>query len=166
MVYCHRDMAQKNIQKHSPMRRFFSSRLFLILLFLAAFLVALSYARAYYQDYAIRQEIKQLEQEVQQLQHKKLESFELLKYVTSNEYVEEQGRVEFNLKKPGEHVIALPNDGSPVQAQNTDIIDESSDPLNNPVKWWYYIMHISYSSSLSLRAEEYLILDTYLSIIY
>jgi len=129
------------------MQRFFSSRLFLILLFIAAFLVALSYARAYYQDYAIRQEIKQLEQEVQNLQHKKLESFELLKYVSSDEYVEEKARVEFNLKKPGEHVIAIPEEfafADDISESSSDILDE---PLNNPTKWWYYITHIQPSRS-------------------
>ncbi|KKS53272.1 MAG: Cell division protein FtsL [Candidatus Magasanikbacteria bacterium GW2011_GWD2_43_18] len=128
------------------MRRFFSSRLFLILLFVTAVLVAISYARAYYQDYAIRQEIKELEQEVQQLQTKKLESFELLKYVSSPDYVEEKARVEFNLKKPGEHVIALPEDSAFHKDDGVNDATSIEDlaPLKNPAKWWYYIMHISH----------------------
>ncbi|PIR75158.1 MAG: hypothetical protein CO030_05035 [Candidatus Magasanikbacteria bacterium CG_4_9_14_0_2_um_filter_42_11] len=140
-------MTQKSAQNHSAMRRFFSSRLFLILLFIVAFLVALSYARAYYQDYAIRQEIKQLEQEVQNLQHKKLESFELLKYVSSEDYVEEKARVEFNLKKPGEHVIAIPEEFAFVDDPVAPSRDMADEPLNNPTKWWYYIMHIQPSHS-------------------
>ncbi|EKD67072.1 MAG: hypothetical protein ACD_48C00613G0003, partial [uncultured bacterium] len=132
-------MTQHSQTEKRTLRRFFSSRLFLLFLSLTAFLVAISYARAYYQDYAIRQEIKELEQEVQKLQHKKLESFELLKYVTSDEYVEEKARVEFNLKKPGEHVIAIPEG---LDTQN-DIYDASEDipelPLNNLKKWWYYM---------------------------
>jgi len=128
------------------MRRFFSSRLFLILLFVVAILVAFSYARAYYQDYAIRQEIKQLNEEVQNLQRKKLESFELLKYVSSDEYVEEQGRTEFNMKKPGENVIALPEDTGFAKPEiEASFAQEDDVPLNNPKKWWYYIMHIQTS---------------------
>ena len=81
-------MTHKKKKEQSSIGRFFASRLFLFLAFGVAALVAMSYARAYYQDYAIRQEIARLEDEVRRLEHKKLESFELLKYVSSNAYVE------------------------------------------------------------------------------
>jgi len=134
-------MTKKKQDSNSPLGRFFASRLFLIIAFCLALLVAFSYARAYYQDYAVRQEISRLEDEVRRLEHKKLESFELLKYVSSNAYVEEKGRVEFNLKKPGENVIAIDERGlREYDSLPADIEDNSSD-LKNPIKWWYYFTH-------------------------
>lgn len=134
-------MKQQKKKKTSPFGRFFASRLFLIIACISAVLVAISYARAYYQDYAIRQEIARLENEVRRLEHKKLESFELLKYVSSDAYVEEKGRMEFNLKKPGEHVIAIDEHGLKAYDEVFVEQEDNSSTLKNPVKWWYYFTH-------------------------
>lgn len=101
-----------------------------ILLFLA-----FAYARAYYQDYTIRQEIRTLEHEVRSLEKKKLESLELLDYVTSDRFVEEVARTELNMKEEGEHVVVIQTTSSR-QLRPTAYHEES---LNNPMKWWYYI---------------------------
>lgn len=133
-------MTRTKETEQSTIGRFFRSRLFLVLAFALLCLIAFSYARAYYQDYAIRQEIKKLEDEVRQLEHKKLESFELLKYVSSDAYVEERGRVEFNLKKPGENVMIITED-EPSLVTTEASTEDTEDTLNNIVKWWYYFTH-------------------------
>jgi cell division protein FtsB len=120
--------------------------LFLILACIVALLVAFSYARAYYQDFAIRQEISRLESEVNRLEYKKLESFELLKYVSSDAYVEEKGRVEFNLKKPGEQVLVIPEETTLPGTGTTSQENQDKD-LKNPVKWWYYFLHKDISNT-------------------
>ncbi len=135
------DMPKTKKSQQSPIGRFFTSRLFLVMAFIVVVLVAVSYARAYYDDYAIRQEISRLEGEVRRLEHKKLESFELLKYVSSDAFVEEKGRVEFNLKKPGENVMVVSERGMMKHEENIPIQEEKSSTLNNPTKWWYYFTH-------------------------
>jgi len=50
----------RNIDKNG-FKRFFGSRLFLVIALVVTILVAFSYARAYYQDYTIRQEIQSLQ---------------------------------------------------------------------------------------------------------
>ncbi len=135
------NMTHKKKKERSPAGRFFTSKLFLIVAFVIAVLVAFSYARAYYQDYAIRQEISRLENEVRRLEYKKLESFELLKYVSSDAYVEEKGRVEFNLKKPGENVMVIAEDRLGKDGETPLISIDDSSTLMNPVKWWYYFIH-------------------------
>ena len=133
-------MTKKKKKEQSPVGRFFTSRLFLIIAFVTAILVAVSYARAYYQDYAIRQEIARLESEVRRLEHKKLESFELLKYVSSDAFVEEKARVEFNMKKPGENVMVIAEQEG-MKYQEEAVSEPESSTLNNPTKWWYYFTH-------------------------
>ena len=66
--------------------------------------------RACYQDYQVAQEIRALQEQVNQLQKKKIESTALLSYVMSADFVEERGRTELNLKKPGERVLVIPQD--------------------------------------------------------
>ncbi len=139
-------MTEKKTTTRSPIGQFFSSRLFLILACIVALLVAFSYARAYYQDFAIRQEISRLESEVDRLEYKKLESFELLKYVSSDAYVEEKGRVEFNLKKPGEQVLVIPEETTLPGTGTTSQENQDKD-LKNPVKWWYYFLHKDISNT-------------------
>ncbi len=128
-------------QKQSALRRFFSSRLFLILALICAILIAFGYARAYYQDFKIRQEISALQDDVKNLEHKKLESMEILKYVTSEAFVEEKARTELNMKKPGEKVMIIK---SQVEIENKGHEEPvEKHLLNNPIKWWYYFIHKS-----------------------
>jgi len=123
-------------QKQSALRRFFGSRLFLILALVCAILIAFGYARAYYQDYKVRQEITALQDDVKRLEHKKLESMEILKYVTSQAFVEEKARTELNMKKPGENVMIVK---SQVEIENKGMEEPVEKyTLNNPIKWWYY----------------------------
>lgn len=128
-------------EKQSFLKRFFGSRLFLLIALVCVILVAVGYIRAYYQDYKIRQEISALQDEVKLLEHKKLESMEILKYVISDAFVEEKARTELNLKKPGENVMVVTN---PETEKSTFVVGEGqgevSRLLSNPIKWWYYFI--------------------------
>ncbi len=126
----------------SSLRRFFTSRLFLFIIFAVIALIIFGSIRTYYQDYKVKQEIASLQKEVEQLQKKKFQSMELLEYVTSNAFVEEKARTELNLKKPGEHVLILPNVQKDVEVKkNNSQNPESGQNLSNPIKWWYYFIH-------------------------
>ena len=70
------------------------SRWFLLSLLAAAILIAVSYARAYYQDYKVRQQIAALETEVLNLQRKKLVSLDLLKQAGTEQFLEEKAKTE------------------------------------------------------------------------
>lgn len=133
----------RNLQP-SNLRRFFTSRLFLVVIFCVIALIIFGFVRTYYQDYKVKQEIENLQKEVDNLQKKKFQSMELLDYVTSDAFVEEKARTELNLKKPGEKVLIIPNmpQTTPtVEAYPT--ISESGQKLSNPIKWWYYFIHRS-----------------------
>ena len=125
--------------------RFLTSQIFLITGLVIAGLVAFGYGRAYYQNYKVMQEIKQLEEEVGSLKTKKLESMEILEYVVSRDYVEDKARTELNMKEAGENVVFVDslakNNPSQFLDLNKEAVDESS--LNNPMKWWYYFTHKS-----------------------
>ncbi|MFA7244863.1 MAG: septum formation initiator family protein [Candidatus Magasanikbacteria bacterium] len=133
-------MSIDNKEQQSLKKRFFSSRLFLFILFGITLLVALGYARAYYQAYKINQEIKSLQNEVNSLKQKKIKTIDLLKYVSSSSYVEDQARIELNMKKPGENVLFLNNSLDEKNEGNVDN-SESGQFIANPVKWFYYFIH-------------------------
>ncbi len=129
-----------NSDSQSVAKRFFSSRLFLIILLIIAVLVALNFARAYYQDIKIRDEIKLLEKEVKNLEQKKIESLSILEYVTSDAFVEEKARTELNLRKPGEKVAVVEQAGESGK-RNINSPQVKIEHLGNPTKWWYYFIH-------------------------
>ena len=123
------------MQRKKP-KKFANSKIILYILIVVFFLFAINFARAYYQNFEVRQEIKQLEKDVHGLQKKKIESINILKYVASDAYVEETARTELNLKKSGEKVLIL----------NTELLNyktkerEEKNLLTNPKKWFYYFL--------------------------
>ncbi len=126
----------------NPFRRFFASRLFLIILFIVIALIAMSYTRAYYQHYKIQKEIASLKQEIGLLEKKKLESISILEYVQSDTFVEEKARTELHKKKPGEQVLFIESEEIDISEKETSLSAENSrQDMPNPVKWWYYFTH-------------------------
>lgn len=128
-------------KKHSPAARFFRSKAFVITLILVVLFVAYGYGRAFYQDYKIRQEIRQLQDDIRSLETKKLESLEILDYVTSDAFVEREARRSLNLKESGEEVYVLSDATSSASARAITVTEASDAHLNNPTKWWYYFIH-------------------------
>lgn len=127
-------------QTQTRLRQFFVSRLFLFSVLMVAVVFAFGFARAYYQDYKVRQEIRNLQEQVKKLEAKRIESMEILKYVTSPGFVEEKARTELNMKKPGEQVLMINNLEEDSKTETVSGAEES-ERLNNPSKWWYYFTH-------------------------
>lgn len=140
---CYTD-AMKSDRQTSFFRRFFGSRLFLIVAFCILAITSLSYARAYYRDYKVRQNIKDMQAQFSQLEKKKLESIEILQYVKSDAFVEDKARNELNLQKEGEHVVFVDTSSSTEEQTNAESAPSEkiqTQPLKNPVRWWYYFTH-------------------------
>lgn len=126
--------------KESTLQRVLLSRWFLFLLLGLVIMIAIGYARAYYEDYQVRQQISALEKEVESLQKKKFAALELLERANTESFLEEKAKTELNLKKPEEKVLIIPeiaNSEAETEAIfNPPAVDEA--PLSNPRKWWYY----------------------------
>lgn len=123
----------------SVLARFFLSKGFVVTMIVVVCLVLYGFGRALYQDYRIKQEIRDLQDEIRSLETKRLESLEILEYVLSDAFVEREARQSLNLKEPGETVYVLAPEGGASPAA----IDIASDQphLNNPTRWWYYFTH-------------------------
>ncbi len=119
-------------------KRIFYSRWFLAALFVLCFLVLFAYARAYYADYQVGQQIKRLQEETKALQAKKIETLELLNHVKSSAFVEEQARENLNLVKPGENMVIITSPQK-VRGQAVEYVVQPDEPLvSNPKQWWNY----------------------------
>ena len=126
----------------NKVKRFLGSRLFLIIGIPLAFLIAFSYIRSYYSGYKVNQEMAALERDIKTLEHKKLESMEILDYVMSSGFVEEKARTELNMKKEGENVLVFKNENT--YSDRESFKDNSTgQKISNPLKWWYYFINKS-----------------------
>ncbi len=129
----------------SSVRTFFGSRLFLLFAFLLTLAFAIGFARAYFKDYAFREEVKRLETEFNTLQKKNIETLEMLKYASSTAFLEDVARLDLNMKKPGEQVLFLEDSQKKEVSSEAEVspTTKSRQELSNPVKWWYYFIHAS-----------------------
>lgn len=135
------NISMKRSEK-SLLKQFFTSRIFLVVAFGVAVIIAIGYAKAYYQDYQVREQIKLFQDQVAGQKSKKFELLELINYVSSTAFVEEKARTELNMKKAGEQVVIVKNNDNTensAQKSTNQTVDEK--PLSNIVKWWYYFTH-------------------------
>lgn len=112
-------------QKINSWKIFFSSKIFILIVAIVAGMVVFEYARAYYQDYLVRQEIAYLEDQTKKLEAKKMELLDVLKYVKSDSFAEEKARTELNMVKPGEQVLVV-----------SQLASENGRQEKNPVVKW------------------------------
>lgn len=123
-----------------PGKSFLASRWSLIIGVIVLFILCVVFARTYYQNYIIQEEIRRLQEETSRLETKKIETLEALKYVQSPAYVEEKARIELNLVKDGEHVTVVSGrqftGGGAIGQPGKKMVESKN--LTNPQKWWKY----------------------------
>lgn len=122
----------------SKWAQIFYSNWFLLVIFLLTFLLVISYARAYYQEYQVRKEISSLQEQLHSLEAKKIQTIDLLRYSQTPSFVEEKARIELNMLKPGENQVII-NSGTSLLANRQE--KESVikwTPTTNLVKWFKF----------------------------
>ena len=111
-------------------------------------LISLPLARNIIQRRKIDFEIKELEEEVKKVESKNNDFKRMIEYLESNQFIEEQARLNFGLKKNGEEVAVIKNNNEVAIA--TSLSGETIftipglekpqplKPANNPQKWQRY----------------------------
>jgi cell division protein FtsB len=125
-------------QPHSFFYRLISSQRFLAIIGLV-FLVIVIFplARAYNQRRLVEREITDVKKQISDFENQNQELKELVEYLQSDQALEEQARLNLNLKKPGEEVIVIENKGAGVATVDSSV-DES---IGNLIKWWRYFFN-------------------------
>ena len=92
--------------------------------------------------YRIQQEIDAIRNEVAELDQRNSNLGQLLQYVQSPAYTEEQARLQFGFAKPGEKLAIIP-EGAVLGEATDNRQDNNSRSLDesNPAKWWRYFFH-------------------------
>lgn len=89
----------------------------------------------------IEDEVTQLKNEIETLESQNKNLDNLIGYLESDEFVEEQARLNLGLKKPGEKIVVIKDEGRVAGASDKKEEDREnslSDKKSNPKKWWNY----------------------------
>ncbi|MEK7558010.1 MAG: septum formation initiator family protein [Patescibacteria group bacterium] len=107
-VFGDRPMIKKN-KKKFIYRVFFSQNFLTFLGLIVIVLISFPLAKNISNRYKVNHEIKELEKEIANLENKNSNFKDLVSYLESNQFVEEQARLKLGLKKEGEDVVVIKN---------------------------------------------------------
>jgi len=101
-------------------------------------LIIIPLAKTYSQRRLVEKEIADVQKEIAEFESNNQELQEMIAYLESDQSLEEQARLNLNLKKPGEEVIII-EDKDLKKSQ----FQESSNQkqVSNFVKWWNYFFN-------------------------
>ena len=105
-------------EQTDKIKKILNSVLFSVLALILIFIVSVPLAKNLSKKYKIDNEIKELENEKENLEGKNLELDNLVKYLESDQFVEEQARMNMNYKKQGESVVIIKKDEDTQENQN------------------------------------------------
>ena len=119
--------------------RLVSSQRFLAIIGLV-FLVAIIFplARTYSQRRLVEKEISDVKSQISEFENQNQQLKDLIAYLQSDQSLEEQARLNLNLKKPGEAVVVIEGKSSRTMAPQ---VTASSTESSNLAKWWQYFFN-------------------------
>lgn len=116
--------------------RFFSSQRFLAIVGLVfLLLIVFPLAQTYTQKRLVEKEIDGVKKEISDFESTNQDLKEMISYLQSDQSLEDQARLNLNLKKPGEKVIVIE---APKGSTTTDDINKTTASETNFTKWWHY----------------------------
>jgi len=119
--------------------RLVSSQRFLAIIGLV-FLVAIIFplARTYSQRRLVEKEISDVKSQISEFENQNQQLKDLIAYLQSDQSLEEQARLNLNLKKPGEAVVVI--EGKSGRTMSPPATASSTEE-GNLAKWWQYFFN-------------------------
>ena len=129
-------------KRKSALAKFFTGQIFLTLVFLfILFLIVKPMITNIRQKQRINKEIKSLKMEIDRAEAKNSDFQKILNYLQSDEFVEEQARLNMGLKREGEKVLVVKTKHEKEPVAQPPQMPEAVDKIklvNNLNKWINY----------------------------
>lgn len=137
---------QINEKKKYFSRNFLSNeKILTFFLLVIIILLSVPLYNNYHRRQKINREIGDLESEIKSAENKDTELQKLIKYLESDQFVEEQARLNLNMKKPGESVAVINEtpqaggDNGSRQIISSNLIPAgASRSAGYATSWWHY----------------------------
>ena len=110
------------------------SKFFLILCIILFVTVLFALAKGTVRSYKVSSEIQELQDEINQLERQNQEFEQLVDYLKSETFVEQEAKLKLGYKKPGENLVIIPQEELSEEIEGENKYQEFS----NPAKWWAY----------------------------
>ncbi len=124
----------QNRRKKSLFPDLLFSKFFLIFC-VVIFLVVLFYlAQGTVKSYKVNSEIADLENEIIHSDKQNQDLGQLISYLKSDAFIEQEAKLKLGLKKPGENLVVIPQSDS-AQTENNVVANKET---TNLAKWWGY----------------------------
>lgn len=126
-------------------KRWLRSRAIIFITLAVFLIVCFTLGRELLRRQSVSRDVERLQSEISSLEKQNTELGQLLAYLKSPIYLEEEARLKLGLKKSGESVVAVPPESAEINSVNTDSSSNSSRSAgsesteNNPRKWWRYL---------------------------
>ncbi len=111
------------------------SKFFLIFCVILFVIVLFAFAKGTVKSYKVDSEIQELQEEIGQLERQNQDFSQLVTYLKSDAFVEQEAKLKLGFKKPGENLVVIPQEEIKVEEEK---LDDSEITQNNPAKWWAY----------------------------
>ncbi|HNV96773.1 MAG TPA: septum formation initiator family protein [bacterium] len=128
-------------QKESLFFRIFSSKIFFVFVLVFSIYLATNLYKDLQQRQRVKQEIKNLQNQINEVDKQNSDLKNLIGYFETDEYAESFAREKLGLKKPGEKIIILPKQEE--IENNSSINEEKSRIYGNMRLWWDYFFAVN-----------------------
>ena len=112
----------------------FFSKFFLIFCVALFLAILFGLANGTVKNYKVDSEIGDLQGEIKSLEGQNQEFSQMISFLKSENFIEQEAKLKLGLSKPGENLVIIPQSGNAI---NTNQNKESAN-LSNPAKWWAY----------------------------
>lgn len=130
---------EHNYSSDSFIYKLISNQIFLTIVGLTFLLIIIfPFAKVYTQKKATEKEIEGIRLEIKNFEKKNKDLKQMIEYLQSDQATEEQARLNFNMKKPGEQVVVI----NRVKNLDKISVDNSQEAKkSNFKKWWDYFFN-------------------------
>lgn len=96
-------------------------------------------------SHQVRLQVQRLQGQVAAEQHRQQQLQDVIDYLGSPTFREQEARLKLGLKKEGEQVLVVPTTNTPLtnettstNSSSTSTETSSSTPASHPTQWWHY----------------------------
>lgn len=113
------------------------SKFFLVFCVIVFLTILFGLAKGTVKRVKVSSEIMELQDEINQLEGQNQVFSQLINYLKTDSFIEQEARLKLGYKKPGEHLVVIPEEELVVDDEETD----ENKELSNPAKWWAYFFN-------------------------
>lgn len=115
------------------------SKFFLLICVVLFFVIVFALGKGTIKNYKVDSEIEDLKAEISELEKQNQEYNQLISFLNSSAFIEQEAKLKLGYKKPGEQVVIIP--GIENKKAESEGFEQQIEKLSNPQKWWLYFFN-------------------------